>query len=83
MEGLLVSAKCKLHVHVHVGVLTIWYYSVLVLLVLQDNRTALMFAAGNGSVEVVKILLDKGADVNIQDKVSLEIRFHTRHVQNV
>ena len=52
----------------------------LILLVFQDNRTALMFAAGNGSVEVVKILLDKGADVNIQDKVSLETRFHTRHV---
>ena len=31
----------------------------------------LMFAAGNGSVDVVKILVDKGADVNVQDKVSL------------
>lgn len=41
-----------------------------VFLVLQDNRTALMFAASNGNVDVLKILIERGADVNIQDKVN-------------
>ena len=36
---------------------------------MQDNRTALMLAASNGNVGLVKILIEKGADVNIQDKV--------------
>lgn len=35
----------------------------------QDNRTALMLAASNGNVALVRILMEKGADVNIQDKV--------------
>jgi hypothetical protein len=35
----------------------------------QDSRTALMLAASNGNLDLVKILIDKGADINIQDKV--------------
>lgn len=37
--------------------------------VLQDNRTALMLAASNGNLDLVTILIEKGADVNTQDKV--------------
>ena len=35
----------------------------------QDGRTALMYASINDNTEVVVQLLDKGADVNAQDKV--------------
>ena len=38
---------------------------------LQDGRTALMKASEAGQVECVKVLLDRGAEVNIQDTVSL------------
>ena len=31
-------------------------------------KTALMDAAERGHLEVVKVLLDKGADVNVQDE---------------
>ena len=40
------------------------YYS------LQDGRTALMWASYSGHLECVKDLLDKGAEVNMQSKVS-------------
>lgn len=33
----------------------------------DDGRTALMFAAENGSLEIVKLLLEKGADITIKD----------------
>ena len=36
----------------------------------QDGRTALMRASGSGHMECVKVLLDRSADVNMQDKVS-------------
>ena len=36
----------------------------------QDGRTALVVALHNGHMECVKVLLDRGADVNMQDKVS-------------
>ena len=36
---------------------------------LQDGQTALMKASGAGQVECVKVLLDRGAEVNMQDKV--------------
>ena len=40
------------------------------LLSLQDGGTALMMASERGHMECVKALLDKGADVNIQNNVS-------------
>ena len=40
-----------------------------VCVLMQDNRTALMLAASNGNLDLVKILMEKGADVNIQDRV--------------
>ena len=36
---------------------------------LQDGWTALMKASVAGKVECVKVLLDRGAEVNMQDKV--------------
>ena len=37
---------------------------------LQDRGTALMKASQAGHMECVQVLLDKGADVNMQDWVS-------------
>ena len=36
---------------------------------LQRGETALMWASGAGQLECVKVLLDRGARVNIQSKV--------------
>ena len=35
----------------------------------EAGRTALMFAAEDGNMEAVKMLISTGADVNIRDKV--------------
>ena len=35
----------------------------------EAGRTALMFAAEDGNMEAVKLLISAGADVNIKDKV--------------
>ena len=37
---------------------------------LQDGATTLMKASEAGKVECVKVLLDRGAEINMQDKVS-------------
>ena len=37
---------------------------------LQDGATALMMASAAGRVECIKVLLDRGAKVNMQDEVS-------------
>ena len=37
---------------------------------LQEGSTALMMASAAGHMECVQVLLDKGADVNMQSKVS-------------
>ena len=37
---------------------------------LQDGWTALMVASQEGHVECVRMLLDRGAEVNMQNKVS-------------
>ena len=39
-------------------------------LTLQNGRTALTVASQEGKVECVMMLLDRGAEVNLQDKVS-------------
>ena len=36
----------------------------------QDGRTALHIATDQGYIEVTRLLLDKGADVNIRHNVS-------------
>ena len=36
----------------------------------QNEWTAPMMASGKGHIECVKVLLDRGAEVNMQDKVS-------------
>ena len=36
----------------------------------QDGYTALHNAAMSGNIDVARLLLDRGADVNIRDKVS-------------
>ena len=36
----------------------------------QHGGTALIWASGSGHMECVKVLLDRGADVNMQDNVS-------------
>jgi ankyrin repeat protein len=37
---------------------------------LQDGNTPLILASGLGHLECVKVLLDRGAHVNLQTKVS-------------
>ena len=37
---------------------------------LQDHQTPLHWAAMRGHTDVVKLLIEKGADVNAKDKVS-------------
>ena len=42
----------------------------------RANRTALMYAAGKGSSQCVKVLLDTGADVNADDKTGQTALFY-------
>ena len=53
---------------------------------LQDGWTAVMRASRAGHMECVKVLLDMGAEVNIQDKVSgviIDSSHAMRHVPRV
>ena len=50
---------------------------------LQDGGTALMKALAAGHMKCAKMLLDKGADVNIQHKVSGVIIHCVRALQHV
>ena len=52
-------------------------------LLLQDGGTALMKASEAGHMECVNVLLDKGADVNVQHKVSGVIIHAMQHVSIV
>ena len=36
---------------------------------IQDGETALMWACYNGRKEIAELLIDRGADANIQNKV--------------
>ena len=41
----------------------------------QDGTTALHLSAHNGHLNIVKLLLDKGGDVDISDKVNRALKF--------
>lgn len=38
------------------------------ILILQHGQTALMLAVSHGRIDMVQMLLDSGADINIQDE---------------
>ena len=40
----------------------------------QNGETALMYAAFNGHTDIVRLLLERGADVNHVDNVSADLR---------
>ena len=50
---------------------------------LQDGLTTLMKASEAGHMECVKVLLDKGADVNMQNMVSSVIIHCVHAMQHV
>ena len=52
-------------------------------LTLQNGSTALMKASEAGQVECVKMLLDRGAEVNMQDEVSGVIIHYAHAMQHV
>ena len=55
----------------------------IICIVYQDGRTALMWASENGDKEVVKLLLDHGADTNLKDKVSVTDMIYMRDVYDM
>ena len=40
----------------------------------QDQMTALHYASGKGHRDTVQLLLEKGADLNVQDNVSVLLK---------
>ena len=61
---------CDFIVHLGDIVITLCSTSMWIFLYLQSEQTALMKASFGGHVECVKLLLEKGADVNHKDEVS-------------
>ena len=52
-------------------------------LTLQKEWTALMRASVTGKAECVKVLLDRGAEVNMQDNVSVVIMHCVHALQHI
>ena len=52
------------------------------LISLQDGWTALMRASVTGKVECIKVLLDMGSEVNMQDNVSGVIIHYVHAMQH-
>ena len=52
----------------------------IICIVYQDGWTALMIASEKGHKEVVKLLLDHGANINMQNKVSVTDMIYMRDV---
>ena len=50
---------------------------------LQNGKTALMLASQEGKVECMEMLLDKGADINMQTEVSGVIIHCVHAMQNI
>ena len=46
----------------------------------QEGKFALSLAAGKGHVDVMKVLIERGADVNIQNKVIMCIVHYTWYI---
>ena len=45
------------------------YINCMFFCMIQDGYTALMYASENSNIDIVKLLLQAGADINIQNKV--------------
>ena len=53
----------------HITISGVLLYTSLSSCVPQDGLTALIIAAGDGYTETVSVLVEAGADVNLQEKV--------------
>jgi ankyrin repeat protein len=63
-----------MHVCISISVQPLIYSPILVCdLIRQNGNTPLWVAAQNGHLEVCKVLLDKGADVNKANNVSIVV----------
>lgn len=49
------------------------FIKIIFLFSLQLDRTALHWAAAEGNIDIIQLLLDNGTDVEVRDKVSLKL----------
>lgn len=49
------------------------FIKIIFLFFLQLDRTALHWAAAEGNIDIIQLLLDNGTDVEVRDKVSLKL----------